>query len=113
MLGWLPTGRVHSLYAQSEVVVVPSIYESYGYPVLDAMAYNAIPLVRHLSGLQEYTSKDEIFSGMSSLSQKLNDIFHNKDLTVIHSENRHRLKTTFSESTVMNQIESVMKEVSK
>ena len=46
--GGLPPERVAALYAAARIVVYPSIYEGFGFPILDALAHRRPILVRDL-----------------------------------------------------------------
>jgi glycosyltransferase involved in cell wall biosynthesis len=53
VLGWLDDGDLHALRSISSVVVLPSLYESFGYAALEAMA-SGIPVVAtNAGGLSE------------------------------------------------------------
>ena len=56
VLGWLPAADRDGLYAAAACVVVPSLYEGFGLPVLEAMTRGApvacsdIPVLREVAG---------------------------------------------------------------
>ncbi len=57
--GGLPPERVAALHAAARVVVYPSVYEGFGFPILDALAHRRPILVRDLPPY------DEIAAGLS------------------------------------------------
>lgn len=53
MLGLLPDELMPGLVAAASAVVVPSLYEGFGLPVLEAMAANVVAVVANTSSLAE------------------------------------------------------------
>jgi glycogen(starch) synthase len=58
-LGWIGDDVLHSLYAISDVCVVPSLYEPFGLVALEAMASDCPCIVADTGGLREIVSHGE------------------------------------------------------
>jgi glycogen(starch) synthase len=52
-LGWIDDAMLHSLYAMSDLCVVPSLYEPFGLVALEAMASGCPCIVADTGGLRE------------------------------------------------------------
>lgn len=53
LLGWVPRKQVALLYGIADIVVIPSIYETFGYTALEAMASGAAVVASDVGGLAE------------------------------------------------------------
>jgi glycosyltransferase involved in cell wall biosynthesis len=52
-LDYLPPNELASVYANAEIFVFPSIYEGFGFPLLEAMAYGVPSIAARSSSLPE------------------------------------------------------------
>jgi glycosyltransferase involved in cell wall biosynthesis len=52
-LDYLPAGQLAAVYRGAELFVFPSIYEGFGFPLLEAMAYGVPSIAAHSSSLPE------------------------------------------------------------
>ena len=52
-LGWIDDAMLHSLYAMSDLCVIPSLYEPFGLVALEAMASGCPCIVADTGGLRE------------------------------------------------------------
>jgi glycosyltransferase involved in cell wall biosynthesis len=79
-LGWVEPASLPPLYQMAEVLLLPSLFESYGLPVVEAMAAGCPVLTADRYGTKEIAgeaalrvdpeSVDAIASGMSRLAQE-------------------------------------------
>jgi glycosyltransferase involved in cell wall biosynthesis len=53
LLGWVPRKQVAMLYGIADLVVIPSIYETFGYTALEAMASGTPVVATNVGGLAE------------------------------------------------------------
>ncbi len=53
LTGWLSDDELASLYRSADAVLLPSLYEGFGYPLVDAMAYGKPILTSNLSSMPE------------------------------------------------------------
>jgi glycosyltransferase involved in cell wall biosynthesis len=51
--GWLPDIELAKLYANSCAVLLPSLYEGFGYPLIDAMVYGKPIVTSNISSMPE------------------------------------------------------------
>ena len=52
-MGWIDDAMLHSLYAMSDLCVIPSLYEPFGLVALEAMASGCPCIVADTGGLRE------------------------------------------------------------
>ena len=68
--GWVPQERMRGLYGRARAVVLPSLLEGFGIPLLDAMAYGVpvlchdIPSLRELAGARAGWFAVDDFDGL-------------------------------------------------
>jgi len=55
--GAVPEAEIHGLYAGAQVVVFPSFYEGFGFPILTALAYGKTVLARRSALLDEVAER--------------------------------------------------------
>jgi glycosyltransferase involved in cell wall biosynthesis len=58
--GYLTEGQLGWLYRRADVFVFPSLYEGFGYPVLEAMAAGACVVARRASAMAEVVGADGV-----------------------------------------------------
>jgi glycosyltransferase involved in cell wall biosynthesis len=56
-LGRIPQGRMGALYAHSDLMVYPSLCESFGFPMIEAMGHG-LPIVAARTGINEEMCRD-------------------------------------------------------
>jgi glycosyltransferase involved in cell wall biosynthesis len=56
-LGMVPDSRLCELYRQAALTVYPSLYEGFGFPVLDSLCHGTPVLCSFNSSLQEFTGR--------------------------------------------------------
>ncbi len=54
--GWVPPSGMHDLYGRARAVVLPSLLEGFGIPLLDAMTYGVPVLCHDIPSLRELAS---------------------------------------------------------
>jgi glycosyltransferase involved in cell wall biosynthesis len=79
-LGWVDPGQLPTLYQMAEVLLLPSLFESYGLPIVEAMASGCPVLTADRFGTKEIAgdaallvdpeSVDAIVSGMGRLANE-------------------------------------------
>ena len=80
MLGYVTNAEMDLLYKNSELVVVASHYEGFGFPVLEGMSYSRPVIVRKASSLIEVMGDDGwFFHDISDLASKLDQILNSKE----------------------------------
>jgi glycosyltransferase involved in cell wall biosynthesis len=55
--GALPEAEIHRLYAGARLVVFPSFYEGFGFPILTTLAYGGTVVARHSALLEEIAAR--------------------------------------------------------
>lgn len=109
--GWLPSAEIKAMYAKSDITVTASFHEPYGYSVLDPMSMGSIPLVSDWSGNAAYVSPEETFSSIESMAQKMNTILDktSAEKRIMEETNFEKIRTCYSESTVTNHLEEIIR----
>ena len=59
-IGFIPLGHLPSLYHYADAVVMPSLYEGFGIPVMEAMCSSAVVLASRAGSLPEVLGEDGI-----------------------------------------------------
>ncbi len=80
LAGYVPDEHVAGLYAQASVLVMPSLYEGFGFPVLESMAVGTPVIASNVSSLPEvagdaamlFPPQDEL-----ALADALEDVLEN------------------------------------
>jgi glycosyltransferase involved in cell wall biosynthesis len=80
LLGWVPTEQIEELYARASAVVVPSLFEGFGLPVLEGMSRGCpvicsdLPVLREVAGdAAAYFDPKDARSIASTVRQVLSD----------------------------------------
>lgn len=82
MLGYVNDHEIEVLYKNANLVVVPSHYEGFGYPVLEAMNFGTPVITREASSLKEVMGKDGFFfSTVEELASKMSVVLSSQDET--------------------------------
>ena len=79
-LGAVPAAELSALYSAAELFVMPSLYEGFGLPVVEAMACGAPVIVSNVSSLPEVAgdaglclAPDDVDAWAEAMRQVLND----------------------------------------
>ncbi len=99
----VPDERIVELYAESQVAVVPSLYEGFSLPAVEAMA-SATPLVATTGGaLPEVTGRDgeTVFSvppgDAGALANKINDVMDHPEVAArVGTAGRQRVAARYT-----------------
>jgi glycosyltransferase involved in cell wall biosynthesis len=59
--GWVPTGELESLYARATAVVVPTLFEGFGLPVLEAMEHSCPVICSDIPPLREVAGRNAAY----------------------------------------------------
>ena len=51
--GYVSDGELHELYAQAQFLIMPSLYEGFGFPIIEAMSYGVPVITSNLSSMPE------------------------------------------------------------
>jgi glycosyltransferase involved in cell wall biosynthesis len=79
LTGWLPDHELESLYRATDAVLLPSLYEGFGYPLIDAMAHGKPIVTSNAASMPEVAGDaallvnplkvDEIAEAMMALAR--------------------------------------------
>ena len=94
----------HVLLAKSSIVVIPSLYESFGIVALESMQHGCATLASNVGGLPEVVGDSGFLFGVGSvtdLSDKLFGLASNpKSLIYYGEKSRARVKSNFSDENI-------------
>ena len=79
MPGYLPRQWLPALYRRAEAVVMPSVAEGFGFPILEAMASKTLVLSSGLPALKELGGDVPVYftpGHLPSLRETLEQVFH-------------------------------------
>jgi glycogen synthase len=93
-LGWIGDDVLHSLYAISDLCVVPSLYEPFGLVALEAMASGCPCIVADTGGLREVVPRE---AGLRFRARSARSLGHWVGRVLTDDELRDRLVTEASE----------------
>lgn len=68
-LGYVPTELMRSLYREAHALVFPSIYEGFGFPLLEAMACGCPVISSHTSSMPEVCGEAAVYFDPSSCEE--------------------------------------------
>jgi glycosyltransferase involved in cell wall biosynthesis len=81
--GWVPDQHLRGLYAQAALVVMPSFYEGFGFPVLEGMAAGVPVIASDTSSLSEVAG-DAAFlvspTDIAALAEAISQVLTNPSL---------------------------------
>jgi glycosyltransferase involved in cell wall biosynthesis len=83
LMGYVNEQQLAALYANARFLVMPSIYEGFGLPVVEAMQYGTPVLVSHTGCLAEITGDAGIFVdplSVNSIARGLEQLIRDDDL---------------------------------
>ena len=111
-LDFVPDEELPSLYTNAEVFVLPSLYEGFGLPVLEAMAYGVAVVVSNSSSLPEIAGYAGIYVDpldTASITKGLNQAL-TEDTTGRIKQGKDRAKI-FTWDTAAEKVMHVLQEV--
>lgn len=80
-LGYVNDDELNFLYSKADFVVIPSYYEGFGVPVLEAMQYNKPVICRNAASLIEVAGDAGLlFNNVQELVQLMNELSKNEDI---------------------------------
>jgi glycosyltransferase involved in cell wall biosynthesis len=80
LLGEVEERKLHELYAGAKIFVFPSLYEGFGYPPLEAMAYGSAVMASHVASLPEVCEDAAEYidpQSVDSMIQAIDYLLHN------------------------------------
>jgi len=83
LLGWVDDRTLATLYKFAELMVFPSLYEGFGFPVLEAMGYGAPVISSSSYSLKEVVGQAGILinpKDIQQLADKIDEVFSNKKM---------------------------------
>jgi len=98
-LGFVDDGEVSYLYMKAEALVFPSLYEGFGYPVLEAMKLGCPVITSTAGSLPEVAGKAAAYFDPNSsidLAKKLMCVWGNERMKSELTEKGHRQAAIFS-----------------
>jgi 1,4-alpha-glucan branching enzyme len=110
MLGYIPVSLLQKLYAEAEILVLPSIVEPFGIVVLEAMASGCIPIVTKSAGVAELieNNKDGLLvepNDVEALCYKIKYLINNSELRRIMAKNaRKKAESSLSWENVAHRV---------
>ncbi|MEC9466065.1 MAG: glycosyltransferase family 4 protein [Myxococcota bacterium] len=108
--GWLPPTELHTLYKQSDILIAPSLYETFGLSVLEAMSHGLGICAFNAGGLQDLLLHQECAllsqSGdTDSLHEHIETMVKNINLRRTLGQNAsHRARTLFHWDQVIEKL---------
>jgi glycosyltransferase involved in cell wall biosynthesis len=91
--GWIPQAELAELYRGAAALVLPSRYEGFGIPVLEAMASGTPAVVSSDAALREVGGEAVAYSTAASIGDTLAEVLANRDRYVRAGIERARLFT--------------------
>jgi glycosyltransferase involved in cell wall biosynthesis len=82
-LGYVPSEHMPSLYKEAHLLIFPSLYEGFGFPVLEAMACGCPVLCSNASSIPEVGGDAVVYfepSGKRSLTNAIHKVSDNKTI---------------------------------
>jgi glycosyltransferase involved in cell wall biosynthesis len=109
-LGYKSTREIRSLYSTSELTVVTSQHEQYGYAVLDPMALGCSVIASAWNGLSDYVHSQNIFYSVDTLAERIGNHFAKSDVEKQFELDAAKalIETQFSEPVISNQLETII-----
>ena len=96
-LSFVPDGDLPSLYANAQCFCLPSLYEGFGLPVLEAMAVGCPVVISNSSSLPEIAGKAGIYvdpQDVDSISKGIDTAISEKDI----SKGKERIQLGYSQT---------------
>lgn len=81
--GYLSDLELASFYSQADVFVYPSLYEGFGIPPLEAMAYGCPTIVSDVNSLREVCEEASFFvnpNSVSAIAEAIDNVLQNNNL---------------------------------
>ena len=98
-LGYVPRAMLPLLYARSEAFVFPSLYEGFGFPVLEAMACGAPVITTNVSSLPEVGGDAALYcdpGDAEALAQHISSVLADRALAAALAEAGYRQAARFT-----------------
>lgn len=115
-LGFVSDAILSKLYKEAAVFVYPSLYEGFGFPVLEALSFSTPVVTSNISSLPEVAGKAAILvdpQDPKSISSGLQKILEHKEETALLKENARVQANKFSWSAAARETLAVFDEVVK
>ena len=104
--------EIRELYSTSSVAIVSSLYEGFGYPVIEAMSCEVPLIATNVSSIPELVGKYGILinpKDENQLSKKIKNILHNyEDYKKTAIQGRQHIIKTFNWSKITSEYEKVI-----
>ena len=104
--------EIRKLYSTSSVAIVSSLYEGFGYPVIEAMSCEVPLIATNVSSIPELVGKYGILinpKDENQLSKKIKNILHNyEDYKKTAIQGRQHIIKTFNWSKITSEYEKVI-----
>lgn len=115
-LGFVPDAMLGKLYKEAAVFVYPSLYEGFGFPVLEALSFGTPVVTSSISSLPEVAGKAAILidpQDPKSISSGLQKLLEHKEEIALLKGNARIQANKFSWSTAARETLVVFDEVVK
>lgn len=110
--GYLPNYEVNNIYAQSHIIILPSVSEGFPKVIAEGCNYGCIPLVSDISCIGQYVKQGVNgflidISDAKSVEKAIRNCLSNRNLPLM-AENAHQCATLFTYSRYNERITSYL-----
>jgi glycosyltransferase involved in cell wall biosynthesis len=112
ILGYLEDNLIKSYYKKAHALVFPSYYEGFGYPPLEAIALQTVPIVSNIPPITEVVGECGFYFNPSDIEDIYKCFVNSLDNDLLNSkkEKIHRQLEKFNSEKSINQMLSLFKE---
>jgi len=112
-LGYVDDNKLDKLYKKAKVFFVPTLYEGFGYPVIEAMSRGTAVVTSKVSSLPEICKDNAIYINpydIMDMSFKLKYILSNDELRKEYENNGLKLSKQFDINLMLKKYVNLIKE---
>jgi glycosyltransferase involved in cell wall biosynthesis len=113
-VGYVPEALMPDLYKEAYALVFPSLYEGFGFPLLEAMACGCPVIASHISSMPEVCEDAALYFNpynTESLTVQLQSIITDKNLYYSLKEKGLNQAKKFSWNKTVDQLKNIIEEV--
>jgi glycosyltransferase involved in cell wall biosynthesis len=112
-LGYVDDNKLDKLYKKAKVFFFPTLYEGFGYPVIEAMSRGTAVVTSKLSSLPEICKDNALYVNpydIMDMSLKLKYILSNDELRKKYENNGLKLSKKFDINLMLKKYVNLIKE---